>query len=94
MGMAKDQLVTQSIGYIGDIEGSLLFSDLAIEDDMEEYIPQLLLDLLGCSREDSIGEFIDFLDGIGAEALCRLLPIPRALGAEAVHDIQEAPKGR
>ena len=87
MGMAVDELITERVGDIGDIIESLLLTDPAIEDDMQEDIPEFLLDLLGPSPEEGIGELIDLLYGICTKALVGLLPIPRALDTQALQHV-------
>ena len=42
MGVTVDELVTERMRDIGDIVESLLLTDTAIEDDMQEDIPELL----------------------------------------------------
>lgn len=84
MGMTVDELVTERMRDIGDIIEPLLLTYTAVEDDMQEDIPEFLLNLLGLSPEEGIGEFIDLLDGIRTKALVGLLPIPRALDTQAL----------
>ena len=87
MGVTVDELITERMRDIGDSVESLLLTDAAVEDDMQEDIPELLLDLLGLSPEEGIGELIDLLDGIRAKALVGLLPIPRALDTQALQHV-------
>ena len=94
MWVAVDELIAKGIGYIAEVKGTLLLADGAIEDNVQEHIAQLLLDLLGAPREDRIGELIDLFEGIGTEALGRLLTIPRAVLAQALHDIEETAHSR
>ena len=84
MGMAVDELITERMGDIGDVIEPLLLTYTAVEDDMQEDIPEFLLDLLGLSPEEGIGELIDLLDSVRAKALVGLLPIPRALDTQAL----------
>jgi hypothetical protein len=87
MGMTVDEFITERMGDIGDIVESLLLTYTAVEDDMQEDIPEFLLDLLRLSPEEGIGELIDLLDGIRTKALVGLLPIPRALGTQALQHV-------
>ena len=87
MWMAVDELITERMRDIGDIVESLLLTYTAVEDDMQEDIPEFFLDLLGLSPEEGIGELIDLLDGIRTKALVGLLPIPRALGTQALQHV-------
>ena len=87
MGVTVDELITERMRDISDIVEPLLLTYTAVEDDMQEDIPELLLDLLGLSPEESIGELIDLLDGIRAKALVGLLPIPRALDTQALQHV-------
>ena len=94
MRVAVDELIAKGIGHIAEVKGTLLLADGAIEDNVQEHIAQLLLDLLGAAREDRIGELIDLFEGIGTEALGRLLTIPRAVLTQTLHDIEETAHGR
>ena len=75
MGVTVDELITERMRDIGDIVEPLLLTDTAVEDDMQEDIPELLLDLLGLSPKEGIGELIDLLDGTsceGSRSVCSL----------------------
>ena len=87
MGMAVDELITERMGDISDVIEPLLLTYTAVEDDMQEDIPEFLLDLLGLSPEEGIGELIDLLDSVRAKALVGLLLIPRALGTQALQHV-------
>ena len=94
MRVAVDELIAKCIGHIAEVKGTLLLADGAIEDNVQEHITQLFLDLFGAPREDRIGELIDLFEGIGTEALGRLLTIPRAVLAQALHDIEKTAHSR
>jgi len=94
MRVAVDELIAKGIGHIAEVEGTLLLADRAIEDNVQEHIAQLFLDLFGTPREDRIRELIDLFEGIGTEALGRLLTIPRAVLTQTLHDIEETAHGR
>ena len=90
VGMAIDELVAEIVAHIGKVELTLLLAHLGVENDVEQQVAQLLADALHIFVCDGVDQLKALLDGVAAEALEGLLPIPGALLAEGVHHLEQA----
>ena len=60
-----------------------------MEDDLEQDVAQFLAQFVAVALLDRLDEFVRLLDAVFREALVGLLGGPGALGADAVHDLDE-----
>lgn len=94
-----DQLLDDGGRDVVDAERLLLvlLRDARVEDDLEQYVAELLAQFLAVAVLDGLDEFVRLLDGVLRETLVRLLRGPRAGEPDPVHDldqIQEACAGQ
>ena len=94
MGVTEYQLVAQTVTNIGNIELLLLLTDFPIEDHVQQHVAQLLADFLLVITNQSVAQLIGLLDGVRTQALVRLLTVPRTLGTQAVHHIEQTAERR
>ncbi len=76
MGVPPHQLVAYSPGDIIEIAASLLLRQLAVENDLQEQVPQFLLQVHPVLTPDGIDRLIGLLNQIGHQAGVSLLRIP------------------
>ena len=92
MRVAVDQLLDDRPGDVVDGERLLLRSssrDPRVEDDLEQYVPELLAQLVAVAVLDRLDEFVRLLDAVLGEALVGLLRGPGAFAPDPVHDLDE-----
>ena len=74
--MAVDELLTDAVGHIVQIEAPLLLLHARMKDDLQQNVPQLLLQVLGVSLVDGLGGLIGLLQQIAPDGVMVLLPVP------------------
>ncbi|MGX1156523.1 hypothetical protein RKD39_004101 [Streptomyces albogriseolus] len=86
-----DELGDDPARHVVDGERLLrvLLRDPRVEDDLEQHVPQLLPQLVPVAVLDGLDELVRLLDAVLGEPLVGLLRGPRALGADAVHDLHQ-----
>ena len=90
VGVPIDQFVAKHVAHVGNVKVARFGADLRIEDDVQQQVAQFLGNVVHVVRQDGVGQFISFFDGIGAEGIEGLLAVPGALFAQVVHDVQES----
>ena len=88
--MAEDEFVREFGADVGNVEFSFLCSDFGIEEHVKQDVAQFLADVLLIVVKKGITEFINFLNGVGPQALVGLLLVPRTFDAELVEDVKYA----
>ena len=86
------ELGDDAAGHVVDGEGGLLgvlLGDAGVEDDLEQDVAQFLAQFVAVALLDGLDEFVRLLDAVLRQALVGLLGRPGALGADAVHDLDE-----
>ena len=91
MRVSPDEFVGQLPGHGLKIKGLSFARQLGVEKDVEENVPQFLLEGVVVSLVDSLEQFVDLLEDHGAEGAVGLLAIPRATprSPQAGHDAGE-----
>ncbi len=86
-----DELGDDAAGDVVDGERRVrvLLGDAGVEDDLEEDVAQLFAQLRAVAGLDRLDQFVRLLDAVLRQALVGLPGGPRALGADAVHDLHE-----
>lgn len=74
---------------VGAVLGAALLGDAGVEDDLEEDVTELLPQFVAVALLDRLDELVRLLDAVLRQALVGLLGRPGALGADAVHDLDE-----
>ena len=95
VGMAAQKFVGDVPRDGVEIEGAAFVGELAMEDDLEQKIAEFFGHFVVVAGFDGVHQFIDFLDGVEAEAHVILFAIPRAAGrgTKARHDFEEIVDG-
>jgi DNA-binding FrmR family transcriptional regulator len=92
MWMTTNQLRGNRLGNPLEIEGSKLFSDPRLKDDLEEEIPELIAKALEITARDRLIDLIRLFDRMWRNARKVLLEIPGTAAIrvpEASHDLQQ-----
>nr|BBJ51427.1 hypothetical protein SAVMC3_40560 [Streptomyces avermitilis] len=89
--MAVDQLGDDAARHVVDRERLVLvlLRDPGVEDHLEQDVSQLLAEFVAVALLDRLDQLVRFLDAVLGQALVGLLGRPGALGADAVHDLDE-----
>ena len=90
VGMPVDKLVAEHVADVCYIEVTRFGADLSIEDDVQEQVAQLLGDVMHVVRQDGVGQFVGFFDGVGAEGIDGLFAVPGTFFPQVVHDVEKA----
>ena len=94
MRMSKYELVRNPVTYIGDVEFSGFASHLGVEDDVQQYISQFFANLRHVVATDGGGQFVGLFYGVLPQTVEGLFPIPWALLAKRIHDIEQSTECR
>src|SRR5712691_11040794 len=88
MGVAVGHLVRNLLQNLCHRELAPFLGYLAVEDDLEQDVPELLADMARLALVDGLEGFVGFLDQIGLEGGVGLFAIPgaTALAPEAAHE--------
>ncbi len=88
VGVAAHELRRDRVSDGPEVVVLALLAEARVEDDLEEHVPELLLDLLPVALVERLQELERLLEEEGAERALVLRPVPRAapLAAEPVHD--------
>jgi len=78
--MPPDELLTDRLDRVGDVELARLGGDLPLEHALKQHVAQLLDELIGVAAVDRVQRFVGLLEQKGPQRLARLLPIPWAPG--------------
>ena len=73
MGMAAHHLGADCLCHRLKIECIGLFGDACLKHNLQQQVPQLILQLIGIAALDGLRHFIGFLDGVGNDCLMGLL---------------------
>ena len=57
---------------------------------MQQQVAEFFGDVVHVVRQDGVGQFIGFFDGVGTEGIEGLLALPGAFFAQVVHDVQQS----
>src|SRR5688572_30828954 len=87
--MAPDELRVDGAGDAVEVPVSLLLEELREEVDLEEEVPELVVELRGVPGESGVGDLVRLLDGVRDDRPSRLLAVPRALGPQARRQLAE-----
>ena len=90
VGVPVDEFVAKHVADVGDVEVARFGADFGVEDDVQQQVAQFLGDVVHVVRQDGVGQFIGFFDGIGPQAVHRLFAVPRAFFAQIVHHVQQS----
>ena len=93
VGMAEYEFVGKLRADVGNVERVVLRTDFGVKENVEKDVAEFLADVAVVLAEQGVAEFVDFLDGVGTEALVGLLAVPRALDAEPVENVEQAAEG-
>ena len=90
--MAAHELVGHGARDVRDREASGLGGELRLKDHLQEEVAELVAERVRIIAFDRLEHLVRLLDHVGAEALGRLLAIPRAAAgaAQPCHDVHEA----
>ena len=91
--MAENQLVAQAVAHLLDVERPGLAAYLGIKEYVEQHVAQFLANILLVVTHQCVAEFVDFFDGVGAQALIGLLAVPRTFHPQFVEHIEQSPEG-
>src|SRR5205807_8729684 len=86
MGMPADELLVDRIGDGLEVPDSLLLQEQREEVDLVEQVAELVEELGVVVGERSVGDLVRLLDRVRDDRLRRLLPVPRAVAAEAASE--------
>ena len=88
MGMPPDQLVGQLLGHGREIKGPPFPGQLGMEEDMEEHVPELLLEGMIVPLINGLEQLVDLLENHRLERAVGLFSVPRAAtrAAQLGHD--------
>ena len=79
MWMPKDELVSQLVAHIGNVELLLFLRYLSVEADVQQHVAQLFADIGRIVTREGVAQLVGFFYGVGAQALIGLFLIPGAL---------------
>ena len=90
VGMAADQLLPAVLGDLRQVAGAALLHQQREEVHLEEHVAQLVaqLDVVAALRR--VGELVGLLERVRDDRALVLLPVPRALVAQAAGEVVEA----
>ena len=89
VGVAVYELVTLGVGNVGEIEGPGLLAQLRVEYHVQQQVAQLLAYALHVVVGDGVDKFVGLFYGVVAQRFECLLAVPRALGAQRVHHLEQ-----
>ena len=89
MWMAVYEFVAKAVTHILHIELLFLARNLGIESHVQQYIAQLLTDILRIIGNESIAQLKAFLNGIRTQGLVCLFSVPWTLLAQFVKNIKK-----
>jgi len=95
VGMAAEKFFGNVAGDGVEIKGAAFVRELAMEDDLEQKIAEFFGHFVVVAGFDGVHQFVNFLDGVEAQAHVILLAVPRAAsgGTEARHDVEQVVDG-
>ena len=88
--MAINQLVAQSVHYVGIVERSGLLAQLGVENHVQQQVARLFLDTVEILVQDGVGQLVRLLDRVVSECFEGLFAIPGTLFAQRIHNFQQA----
>ena len=88
MRMAVDQLLAKAVAYIFDVERRFFFTDLGIEDNVQEQVAQFFFDVIVVIFHDGIAQLVSFFDCIRTKAFVRLFTVPRTFHTKLVQNVE------
>ena len=78
MGVAEDELFADAVGHLVQVEAAGVLLDGGVEEDLEEHVPQFLLQMGGAGLVDGLGHLVGLLDEVAADRMMILLTVPHA----------------
>ena len=90
MGVAADHFVGDRGGDVLEAEPAALAGQLGVVDDLEEQVPEFVLQLRGVAGGDGGLDLVGLLDRVGGDGVEILLQVPGAAGdgvAQCRHDV-------
>ena len=94
--MAAHHLFADRRCHLGEIEPTLLLADRRVQHDLQEHVAQLFDEMdvgrrvVGVKLADRLHQLVGLLDRVARQRGMGLLAVPRALVAQAPHDLVEA----
>ena len=85
--VAPDELRVDGPGDGLEVALALLLEEEREEVDLEQEIAELVVERRGIARERRVGHLVRFLDRVRHDRAGGLLPVPRALGAQAEREL-------
>jgi hypothetical protein len=93
MWMTEYQLGVQGIRHVSNVKLSFLVSYFGIEQYMQKHISELFPYFICRPFKQGLRQFICLLDGICAQALVRLFPVPWTLYTQNIEGVDYPPQG-
>ena len=93
--MTPHQLVGDGARHVGERKRPLSAAISAWNSDLQQHVAELVAERRRVALVDGVEHLVGLLDEVRAQALVRLLAIPRtaARGAQARHDVDQAAAG-
>ena len=88
MGMPANQLVADAIQHVSHVKVTLFAGNFTVKHQMQKEVSELFAEFGPIARINGICEFVGLFEGENPQGLLRLHAVPRALGAQVVHDVQ------
>ncbi len=89
MRVAEYEFFVQCVKYVGEGKFAFLFGDERVDNDVEENVAEFLLAVGGFVFHYRLREFVNFLDGEGAERLVGESRVPGTFFAQHLDSVEQ-----